>query len=84
MLRAAPLLNAQGPGDPLQQVPPDPQGGTAASNAGEVTDFTVGLNWFLNPNAKVQANYFVTDLDSFFAPNGGDFSEFGVRFAFDF
>jgi len=33
-------------------------------NGGQIQDFTLGLNWFLNPNMKVQWNLVWTDVDS--------------------
>ncbi len=54
---------------------------------GELHAITAGLNWFLNPNLKVQFNYdwmhrdFVNNLGN----NGsGDVHSFGTRVAFDF
>jgi phosphate-selective porin OprO/OprP len=47
-------------------------------------DWTVGLNWFLNPNMKVQLNYIVEHVDG---PNGqaqGWLNGVGVRAAYDF
>lgn len=56
-------------------------------NGGLLQDVTIGLNWFLNPNLKLQANYVYTDRD---APGGsptgagGHFNGFGMRMAHDF
>ncbi|HEY1786441.1 MAG TPA: porin, partial [Pirellulales bacterium] len=38
---------------------------------GRLTDFTFGLNWFLNPNMKIQFNYDLMFRDAGAAPNGG-------------
>jgi phosphate-selective porin OprO/OprP len=57
-------------------------------NGGQLHDVTVGLNWFLNPNAKVQFNYSYLHRDSqgLFAGAApeGNISGFGTRVAFDF
>jgi phosphate-selective porin OprO/OprP len=52
-------------------------------NGGQVNTVTYGLNWFLNPNAKIQWNYDMgyRDVD---APASDRFSSFGMRFAMDF
>lgn len=51
---------------------------------GQIHSLTLGLNWFLNPNAKIQWNYELAHRD---IPNGtssGNYQGAGVRFAFDF
>lgn len=55
-------------------------------DGGLLQDFTLGLNWFLNPNMKLQWNYVYTDRDapSSVAGPGGSFSGFGTRLAYDF
>lgn len=65
-------------------------------NGGVLNGMTLGLNWFLNPNAKVQFNYDFTYRDFASTPfnkdgtprpsfNGsGGIHGFGTRFAFDF
>lgn len=56
-------------------------------DGGILQDVTVGINWFLNPNLKLQANYVYTDRQ---APSsspigaGGAFNGFGMRMAHDF
>lgn len=53
-------------------------------DGGVVQDVTAGLNWFWNPNMKVQFNYVFTYRD---APGGtvqGDIHGFGMRVAHDF
>ena len=40
-------------------------------NFGELNTFGLGLNWYLNPNMRVMANYVYNDVDRIFA-NGGD------------
>lgn len=54
-------------------------------DGGRLDDFTVGLNWFLNPNMKVQWNYNVTKRDSSVSGAGdGLIQGFGMRVAHDF
>jgi len=54
-----------------------------AIQGGDVYDWTVGLNWFLNPNMKLQFNYIAEHRD---APGvtPGWINGVGVRVAFDF
>lgn len=52
--------------------------------AGAVRDLTVGLNWFLNPNMKLQANYFFANRDIAAPLTEGHINGFGFRFAHDF
>lgn len=54
-----------------------------AVQGGRVTDDTLGINWFLNRDVKVQWNYTVSDRE---APTtaDGDVHSFGTRLAFDF
>ncbi|HLQ45566.1 MAG TPA: porin, partial [Planctomycetaceae bacterium] len=52
---------------------------------GLVQDYTVGVNWFLNPNMKIQWNYVCTERDFKFAGvDGGLIHGFGMRLAHDF
>lgn len=56
-------------------------------NGGQISDWTVGLNWFLNPNMKIQANYIYMDRNSLAsptAPGAGAIHGFGMRLAHDF
>jgi phosphate-selective porin OprO/OprP len=53
-------------------------------DGGIIRDWTLGLNWFLNPNLKIQWNYVYTDRDAPGAIPGGDFHGFGTRLAYDF
>lgn len=53
-------------------------------NGGQVSDMTIGLNWFLNPNMKVQANYLLTHRDGPQGQGSGWFNGLGVRAACDF
>ncbi len=55
-------------------------------DGGILHNVTVGLNWFFNPNMKMQFNYMCTDRD---AALGGDLGDgiihgWGIRFAQDF
>ena len=56
-------------------------------NGGRLQDYTAGVNWFLNPNLKIQANYVYMDRDSSLspvAPGAGGIHGFGMRLAHDF
>ncbi|MCY2967863.1 MAG: porin, partial [Planctomycetota bacterium] len=53
-------------------------------NGGILNDVTMGLNWFLNPNMKVQFNYSITDRQSVIAKHDGTIHGFGIRLAHDF
>jgi phosphate-selective porin OprO/OprP len=55
-------------------------------DGGILHNLTCGLNWFLNPNMKLQFDYFATDRD---APLAGDLGDgwihgWGIRLAHDF
>ncbi len=52
--------------------------------AGILHDVTLGLNWFFNPNMKVQFNYSVTHRDVAGDGSDGLVHGFGTRLAFDF
>lgn len=57
-------------------------------NGGMLHNLTTGLNWFWNPNSKVQFNYIATYRDSSDTPNfpngSGWINGFGTRIAIDF
>lgn len=55
-----------------------------ALDGGELEDVTLGLNWFLNPNLKIQNNYVYTIRDAQAGPGGGDSYGYGMRLAWDF
>jgi phosphate-selective porin OprO/OprP len=54
-----------------------------AIQGGQIYDWTVGLNWFLNPNMKCQLNYIVEHRDTP-GVTPGWINGFGVRVAYDF
>jgi phosphate-selective porin OprO/OprP len=55
---------------------------------GECDQFTIGVNWYWNPNMKVQFNYEWFDLERIGEdaanPPHGDIKTFVIRFAWDF
>lgn len=53
-------------------------------NGGEIDDVTLGLNWFLNPNMKIQWNYSWAWRDAAGSGSDGQVQGFGMRFAIDF
>jgi phosphate-selective porin OprO/OprP len=53
-------------------------------DGGVIHDVTLGLNWFLNPNLKMQWNYVVTERDAPTATDDGTIHGFGMRVAHDF
>lgn len=53
-------------------------------NGGILHDMTAGLNWFWNPNMKMQFNYSAMHRDSRFANGDGWIHGWGVRLAHDF
>ena len=53
-------------------------------NGGRLQDITLGLNWFLNPNMKIQTNYTHTLRDSIATPDGSSYDGVGMRLAWDF
>lgn len=56
-----------------------------ALNGGLLQEYVAGVNWFLNPNTKVQWNYVCTERDSAFdGVDGGLIHGFGMRLAHDF
>ena len=49
-----------------------------------VHDVTLGLNWFMNPNMKVQWNYFLAHRDAVGTAGDGYIQGFATRLAIDF
>jgi len=50
---------------------------------GEMADFTVGFNWYWNPNARVMFNYIYADITDGSAGDGS-MSIFSIRWQLDF
>lgn len=48
-------------------------------DGGEVDDVTLGVNWYLNPNARIMVNYVNSDADE-----NGEVDVFQTRFQVDF
>jgi phosphate-selective porin OprO/OprP len=53
-------------------------------NGGNLQSMTWGLNWFLNPNTKVQFNYDLTHRSEVLTVAAGTIHSFGTRFSVDF
>lgn len=55
-------------------------------NGGQTNECTLGLNWFLNPNAKIQWNYDIGYRGQLGvgSSSNGTYQGFGTRLAFDF
>jgi phosphate-selective porin OprO/OprP len=53
-------------------------------NGGILHDTTLGINWYLNPNFKVQANYFFLYREAPVSSGTGEVQGFGFRLAHDF
>lgn len=59
-------------------------------DGGVLQDITLGLNWFINPNAKFQWNYSITERHSPASPttgpgqSDGTIQGFGMRYAMDY
>ncbi|GDY09543.1 hypothetical protein LBMAG52_30290 [Planctomycetia bacterium] len=59
-------------------------------DGGRLNSYTFGVNWFLNPNMKVQANYALTERDRGISQvqaatvDNGLIHGFGMRLAYDF
>jgi phosphate-selective porin OprO and OprP len=51
--------------------------------AGRLDSITVGLNWYLNPNARFMINYVYTNMQAANPAGDGNFSSLGVRFHLD-
>ena len=55
-----------------------------AGGTGVLRDLTIGVNWYLNPNFKLQWNYVRAWRDSDTPDRDGHVDMFGMRVAFDF
>jgi phosphate-selective porin OprO/OprP len=53
-------------------------------DGGIVQDVTIGVNWFFNPNMKLQSNYVFTHREAPPTGTSGDIHGYGMRLAFDF
>lgn len=53
-------------------------------NGGQLNSCTFGLNWYLNPNARMQFNYDLTHRSQVRETPAGQIAAFGTRFSFDF
>jgi phosphate-selective porin OprO/OprP len=53
-------------------------------NGGTLNEVTLGLNWFLNPNIKIQWNYDIGHRLAPGATSNGQYEGFGMRLAMDF
>jgi len=53
-------------------------------NGGQLNSLTVGINWFLNPNMKLQFNYDFTARGAVAATPAGTIKSGGIRVAIDF
>lgn len=58
--------------------------GGSQSNGATIHDVTFGINWFLNPNMKVQWNYSLAFREAIGDASNGTIHAFGTRLAFDF
>jgi phosphate-selective porin OprO and OprP len=52
--------------------------------AGVLDSVTLGVNWYLNPNTRLTANYVYTNRNTNSPSSSGNFDSFGVRVHFDF
>jgi phosphate-selective porin OprO and OprP len=57
---------------------------TGLIQAGRLDSVTLGLNWYLNPNAHITANYVFTNQQAANPTGDGSFNAIGVRVHFDF
>jgi phosphate-selective porin OprO/OprP len=53
-------------------------------NGGTTNEVTLGLNWFLNPNMKIQWNYDIGHRQLTGGTSDGNYYGFGMRMAFDY
>ena len=50
----------------------------AGFNGGKETDYTFGINWYLNPNTMVKMNYVRAEVDSHNTLTGGANAGYGL------
>ena len=55
-----------------------------AIDGGQIADMTIELNWFLNPNMKIQGNYLLVNRQGQQGQGDGWFNGLGIRAACDF
>jgi len=55
-----------------------------AVQGGSMADWTFGLNWYLNPNIRIQTNYVLADLNGTGSSKGGPANMVGLRLHVDF
>jgi phosphate-selective porin OprO/OprP len=53
-------------------------------NGGVLQSGTLGINWFMNPNARVQFNYDLTHRSQVRETDPGFINSYGLRFSYDF
>ena len=53
-------------------------------SGGKGESFTLGVNWWLNPNSRIQANYIVGQVERSPIVDNADYQIFGLRFLVDF
>jgi phosphate-selective porin OprO/OprP len=53
-------------------------------NGGTLDSFTLGVNWWWSPNARVQLNYDFTSRGPVKQVAHGDINSLGIRFGYDF
>ena len=51
---------------------------------GLLNEYTAGVNWYLNPNMRVQWNYVRANRDVYAPNKSGNVDEFGMNFHIDF
>ncbi len=57
---------------------------TTGARAGIESDVTLGVVWYINPQANLQVNYVHTQIDSVQHSASGSFDGLGLRFHYDF
>ncbi|WP_206107641.1 porin [Paludisphaera rhizosphaerae] len=56
----------------------------AGARAGVENDVTLGVAWYINPQANMQVNYVHTQINSVLRSASGSFDGLGLRFHYDF
>ena len=60
----------------------DLRGGTMVTTANRMTDLTLGLNWYLNPNVRISCNYIRSWLSGSMTSDAADVFLFRLQIAF--